>query len=340
MVVRLGGCFADGAILVTREKGATSGEPRFHNRSMSTPPDTASPALPAGLTTRPLKKSESRALFDLIAAQEQHDTGSVEIEEADLISDWAVPGYDLEASSIGVYDGELLVGYAEHMRGDRVDAAVRPGHRGRGIGTWLAAWLREHAASRGATTIGMPVPVGSDGDRLLADLGYRVRWTSWMLALPEGKEIEHRELPEGYAVGQARPEDYVALHAVLEDAFLEWSERDRETFEEFTAMVLRRPGFEPWNARIVTDPSGGVVAAAIVFLSETGTAYIARLGTRKDQRNQGLAQALLVDSFAAGREHGATVSELNTDSRTGALGLYEKVGMVTTGVWVNRCVDL
>lgn len=298
------------------------------------------PALPEGLTTRPLRRTESGALFDLIAAQERYDTGSVEIEQADLISDWALPGYDLEASSIGVYDGERLIAYAEHMRGDRVDAAVHPDHRGRGIGTWLAAWLRELAASRGATVIGMPVPEGSDGDRLLAGLGYRVRWTSWMLALPEGKEIEHRELPEGYAVGEARPEDYVALHDVLEDAFLEWSERERETFEAFTATVLQRPGFEPWNARVVTDPSGGVAAVAIVHLTETGTAYIARLGTRKDQRNQGLAQALLVDSFAAGREHGAKVSELGTDSRTGALGLYEKVGMVTTGVWVNRCVDL
>ncbi|UUZ61205.1 GNAT family N-acetyltransferase [Nocardioides sp. B-3] len=297
-------------------------------------------ALPDGLTTRPLERSESRALFDLIAAREQHDIGSVDIEEADLISDWALPGYDLEASSIGVYADEQLVAYAEHMRGDRVDAAVHPDHRGRGIGTWLAARLRQHAKSRGATLIGMPVPEGSAGDRLLATLGYRIRWTSWVPALPEGAEIEHRDLPDGYAVGEARPDQLVAMHDVLEDAFLEWSERDRETFEAFTAQVLQRPGYESWSSRVVTDSSGAVAAAAIVFLSENGTAYISGLGTRKDQRNRGLAQALLVDSFAAGREHGATVSELSTDSRTGALGLYEKVGMVTTSVWVNRCIDL
>lgn len=297
-------------------------------------------ALPDGLTTRPLQRSESRALFELCAAQEQHDTGSVDIEEADLISDWARPGYDLAASSIGVYDGERLVAYAEHMWGDRVDAAVHPDHRGRGIGTWLAGWLREHAAALGAPRIGMPVPEGSDGDRLMAALGYPIRWTSWILALPEGTEIESRELPPGYQVGEATPEQRVPLHDVLEDAFLEWSERDRETFEAFTAQVLQRPGFESWNLRVVTDPAGGVAAAAVVFLAENGTAYVSRLATRKDQRNLGLAQALLVDAFAAGREHGAVVSELSTDSRTGALGLYEKVGMVTTGVWVNRCVEL
>ena len=48
----------------------------------------------------------------------------------------------------------------------------------------------------------------------------------------------------------------------------------------------------------------------------------------------------LVDAFAVAREHGAAVSGLSTDSRTGALGLYEKVGMVTTDVWVNRAKDL
>ena len=29
-----------------------------------------------------------------------------------------------------------------------------------------------------------------------------------------------------------------------------------------------------------------------------------------------------------------------TDSRTGALSLYEKVGMVVTDVWVNRGISL
>ena len=49
---------------------------------------------------------------------------------------------------------------------------------------------------------------------------------------------------------------------------------------------------------------------------------------------------MLVDAFAVAREHGATTSGLNTDSRTGALGLYEKVGMRVTQTWVNRAIDL
>lgn len=298
-------------------------------------------ALPDGLTTRPLTKADSRILFELITAQELEDTGQPDIEEADLISDWAKPSYDLSASSIAVFDGDLLVAYAELIGADRADAAVLPAYRGRGIGTWLAAWLRDLGTSRGSSVVGMPVPEGSAGDRLLAALGYRIRWTSWVLALPEGREIEHRELPPGYVVREAVEADLRPAHDVLEDAFLEWSVRDRESYEDFAASIFGRPGYAPWNFRVALDPTGAVVGVSLVFISsESPTAYIPRLAVRKDQRNRGIAQALLVDSFDVAREHGATTSELSTDSRTGALGLYEKVGMVTQSVWVNRAIDL
>ncbi len=48
----------------------------------------------------------------------------------------------------------------------------------------------------------------------------------------------------------------------------------------------------------------------------------------------------MVDAFAQARAHGAVTSALSTDSRTGALGLYEKVGMRVTSVWVNRAIAL
>jgi GNAT superfamily N-acetyltransferase len=310
----------------------------------ATAPPATEPRLPEGLTTRPLERTDATAVYELIADQERHDTGTVAIEEADIVADWAKPSHDLAGRSVGVFEGAELVGYAELTGADRGDTAVRPDRRGRGIGTWLAGWLRAKAREVGSSVVGCPVPQGSDGDRLLEALGYSVRWTSWVLQLPEGAQVEERPLPEGYVVREAAPEDLRAAHDVLEDAFLEWSVRDREPFDDFRAGVLERPGFEPWNLRVVTDPDGSVVAVAVVLLGEDqgagAFAYVDRLATRADQRHRGLAQALLADSFAAGREHGAGIFELNTDSRTGALGLYEKVGMVTTAVWLNRGVEV
>lgn len=296
-------------------------------------------ALPGGLTSRPLVLADARAVYEVMAAQERHDLGAVAVEEADIVADWQRPSYDVSAGTLGVFDGEHLVAYAEYMGNTRYDAAVHPDHRGRGIGTALAGWIRSVAKAQGAAVVGMPVPVDSPGDRLLAALGYEVRWNSWELELPEGATVPDRALPAGYVIREATPDDYEAFWTVLEDAFLEWSEREREPFDDFLARTTGRPGFEPWHLRLATDPSGAVVAVAFVYPFGT-QGYVDALATRRDQRGKGIAQAMLVDAFATARAHGCLTSGLNTDSRTGALGLYEKVGMRVYRNWVNRAIAL
>ncbi|KRA39030.1 MULTISPECIES: GNAT family N-acetyltransferase [unclassified Nocardioides] len=299
--------------------------------------------LPSGLTVRPLVPGDARAVFEVIAEQERTDVGAVEIEEDDLVSEWQRPSYDLSGSSIGVLDGERIVAYAEYMGEERYDAAVLPSHRGRGIGTWLAGWVQDLARSRGVAMIGMPVPEGSVGDRLLTALGYDVRWTSWVLRLPEGAMVEERPLPPGFQLRKATSADHEQVWTVTEDAFLEWAVRERESFEDFAARVWQRPGFEPWHLQVVTAPDGQVVAVANAWNAPADDhldTYVSKLAVASSHRHRGLAQALLVAVFAAGRERGATSSSLATDSRTGALSLYEKVGMRPASVWLHRAIAL
>jgi mycothiol synthase len=298
--------------------------------------------LPDGLTSRGLTHDDAQAVYEVMAAQEQADIGKVEIEIADIVSDWARPSWDISTGTVGVLDGSRLVAYAELTGHDRGECAVHPDYRRRGIGTALAGWLQDTVRRKGGTEYGAPVPQGSPGDRLLEKLGYRVRWTSWVLDLPEGAVVQDRDLPEGYVVRTADPAEYPAVLDVIEDAFLEWSVRDRQTYEDFEATVLRRPGFEPWNLRVVVDPDSAVVGAALVIMfgDPATEAFIGQLAVRRDQRHRGLAQALLVDAFAEGRSRGATRQSLSTDSRTGALGLYEKVGMQVGDVWLNRGITV
>jgi len=297
--------------------------------------------LPAGLTTRPLSLPDAGAVFRLMADCELEDVGEAVIEEADIVGDWQRPSYDVTTRSVGVWDGGRLVAYAEVVGHQRGDAAVHPGHRGRGIGTVLARWMQDRARGLGMDVVGMPVPQGSPGDVLLESLGYHVRWTSWVLQLPDGATVPARPVPEGWTVRAARPEEYRDAWTVVEDAFLEWSERERESFEDFTASLLERPGFEPWNLRVAVDPDGVVAGVSCVLLGESnGTGYVDRLAVRRELRGRGLAQSLLADSFDVARRHGATRSELSTDTRTGALSLYERVGMVVTATWLHRAIVL
>jgi GNAT superfamily N-acetyltransferase len=298
------------------------------------------PATAAGLTTRPLTRDDAGAVTTLMEACEQQDVGEVLIEEADIVGDWQRPAFDLASQSVAVLDGERLVAYAEVYKGRWADAAVDPAYRGRGIGTALSQWTRALAARDGGTLVGQPVPGESPGERLLESLGYRALWTSWVLGMPAGRAIDPQPVPAGYAIREPRDEaDLRATWTVNEDAFLEWSDRERSTFEEWTATVSRRPGYEPWQLRLMVDPTDDVVGMAFVVVS-SGCAYVDKLAVRRDERGRGLARALLVDAFEVARDHGGERSELSTDSRTGALGLYQKVGMQVTSVWRHWAADV
>jgi GNAT superfamily N-acetyltransferase len=292
-----------------------------------------------GLAWRPLRADEAPAVYELMKEAELVDVGEVVIEESDIVADWQRPSFDIAAQTIGVLDDDRLVAYAEVDRGRYGHCAVHPDHRGRGIGTALARWTQRVSRRDGAGLVGQPVPVGSSGEQLFRSLGYEPLWTSWVLEMPAGRSIEPQPIPEGYSIREPVGDaDHRSAQEVIEDAFLEWSVRDRQPFEDWAAGTVLRPGFEPWQLRLMTDPQGEVVGVS--FLVRSGDCgYVDQLAVRRDQRGRGLARALLVDSFAEARRHGATRSELSTDSRTGALGLYEKVGMVVTSTWRHYAID-
>ena len=85
----------------------------------------------------------------------------------------------------------------------------------------------------------------------------------------------------------------------------------------------------------VATHDGEIVGVSVVH--DCGDAsWVHQLAVRRDRRGLGLAQELLAASFEASRGRGRPRSMLGTDSRTGALGLYERLGMrplATFRVW-------
>ncbi len=298
--------------------------------------------LPPGLTARALTPADLDAAYAVYAADEVEDSGALAIEREDLEADWARPSVDLALDSVGVFEGDALRGAAEVTRGGtRAEGAVLPQARGRGIGSWLAAWTEARAAARGAASVGQSTPDGSAAQRLLVGRGYRLGHTAWVLALPEGHEVPRRSLPAGYAlvIGEG-PERERAAYAVIDAAFGEWSDRVSETFEDWAATTVRRPGTEPWQLRLVEHRDDGIVGACFTILDGQGCGFIDQVAVSRGHRGRGLAQALLADGFQRAREHGATRGELSTDSRTGALDLYLRIGMVPAQTWTHLVTDL
>jgi GNAT superfamily N-acetyltransferase len=295
--------------------------------------------LPAGLSARGLGVEDAAAVVDVVGAEEIVDLGQAEVTVDDILGDWQQPRYDLATNTVGVFEGDRLVAYGDASEGDAAYAAVHPERRGRGIGTAIAHWTQATARANGVPTISSNVPEDSAADRLLATLGYRVRWTAWDLELPEGGEIRARALPAGFTIRDATEQDRESAWTLLEDAFLEWSDRERATIDEFGRRIWGRPSYEPWNLRLLTNPGGELVGAVHVHLADAA-GYVAKVAVRPDHRGRGLAAPMLVDAFRLAREHGAVRCYLSTDTRAGARTLYEKVGMVVSSTWVNRAIDV
>lgn len=210
-----------------------------------------------GLTTRALRPADAPEVCDLIAAAETADVGEPLIDLPDLLGHWQRPSFDLAGQAVAVVDAGRIVAYAEVSGGRYAHVAVLPDHRGRGLGTALAAWTQDEARRQGGTQVGMAVPLGSAGDRLLTALGYRVGWTSWVLALPDGAVIEEQPVPAGFTLrgmrgGAGRAEDERAAYRVVEDAFGEWPDRPPQAFADWAARTVRRGQREPRQGDLST----------------------------------------------------------------------------------------
>lgn len=293
---------------------------------------------PPDLTVRAAREHESGVVIALLRAAEAADRGRADITLDDLESGWRTPGFDLGRHTCAVWDADELAAYAEIDRQDRAEAAVHPDWRGRGIGAALAAWTEQAClADRPAEVEARIGQTVVDTNRPAIDLftarGYEPRHTSWVLALPPDVDLSGRIPPDDYTVRPFQPgPDDVDVHDVIEDAFGEWPNRIPTSYEHWRAITLDRPDFDP-SLLLVAENRGDVVGTSVGYaFANDGhlEGWVDQIAVRRDHRHRGLAAALLAASFGEMRRRGATDVGLSTDSRTGALDLYLKLGMVVT----------
>jgi mycothiol synthase len=288
-------------------------------------------SLPSGLTARPATRSDAADVVELVAASEKAAFGEVFIEIEDVQSDWDRPAFDLAVDSLAVLERDRLVGYAEVYKGRRADVGVHPDRLGRGIGTALMRWTWGQARRSGSRLVGQTVYDGNAAAiALLRGHGYRDLWHSWVLELPPEAGIPEPAVPAGFSLRPMRPGvDEQAAYEVIEDAFNEWPDRQPSTFEDWAPGVVGRGGFEPWHLIVAErrTAAGAELVGACHLIVTGDEGWVNQVATRSDVRGLGIGRALLAAAFRAARDRGATRFGLSTDSRTGALGLYERVGM-------------
>ena len=283
--------------------------------------------LPDGLVARPATRDDTGAIYELVAACELADDGVVEVDEDDFTVGFGRNGFDSTLDSLLVFDRDELVAWAEVYRG-RGEADVRPSHRDRGIGPSLLAWIERRATQLASSEVGQ---TKTDANIAARDLflanGYEPSWTSWVIRFGLDGPPKPAEVPPDIAIRAYRPPDARQLHQVIDAAFAEWEGRDPEPFEVWAPQVLAHPAFRPELSPLALDGDEIVGAVISCDYPDLGEGWIQQLATRATHRRRGIAQAMLLTAFGWFYEAGRRVAGVSTDSRTGALGLYEKVGM-------------
>lgn len=294
--------------------------------------------LPGGLHARALTTEDVDHIVAMVNECELHDSGELMLEPADLLADSRTAGFDRTRDWIGVFEGDRLVGRGlfVHRRSAWID--VHPTARGRGIGSWLRGWSEDRAREVGADRIGQTIEDRRlDTTALLRDAGYAPRRTSWILRMDHPEPPSAHAPPDGIRLRPFEPGDEEEALAMFERAFSEWEDHVANAPDTWRAMVTEREGFQP-DDLVLAIAGDRIVGGA--FLIDADEIWVDRLAVEREYRHRGIARALLQTAFARSFERGYRWTSLSTDSDTGALSLYERVGMRIHRSFTHLSLDL
>ena len=184
--------------------------------------------------------------------------------------------------------------------------------------------------------------------------GYEARHTSWILRMDHVSEPAPPTVPTGIEIRPVRPDDRPGvehaaralpaqprrpvLHmAMFEAAFSEFADRLPASEATWRAMTVGREGFAPEDLIVAVDGTQ-VVGGALLLDSEE--IWVDKLAVAATHRHRGIGRGLLQTAFERSFDRGYDHTSLSTDSRTGALSLYERIGMHVTRSFTNWALDL
>ena len=271
-------------------------------------------------------------------------SGQPESSAEDLYDDWSGPGFDMEHDTWVVLSGNEVAGYAGIVK--TVPPAtfaayggVRPSHMSRGIGTFLFEIVEARVVEKGGGSGVVRQWIDANDSSAIALLerkGYEFVRRFWRMDLSLEDDPPAPEPIEGVTIRPFQKGiDERLAHEINERAFAShWG---------FTPRTYEQAAVSRWDAEwfradisLVAEADGSMVALCINGV-RFDDGYVEDLGVLEEYRGRGIGEALLRKSFQIFKGLGLERASLNVDSDnvTGAMRLYERVGMKT-----GTCYDI
>ena len=209
----------------------------------------------------------------------------------------------------------------------------------------LFEWAEESARAERARRVRVFVPAGRELEALVDQRGYRLWRSSYtMQVVLDDAPPEAPRMPTPFVLRRYLPHDDDVLRAALNEAFADdpfFHEASPANFREF---YLRARGFDPslWLLAWEGPELAGFLLAFPERAGERDLGWVNSLGVRPRWRRRGLGEALLRTAFHDLHARGLRRVGLGVDTEnvTGALRLYERVGMDVLRRYNNWTLDL
>ncbi|MFM9876909.1 MAG: GNAT family N-acetyltransferase [Rhodoglobus sp.] len=325
-----------------------------------TPPAVTLPVSAGNIVWRPATEDDIDAILDcereIAAADHPH---YVTIRE-ELEKDFEHSYVDIARDTVVAVDPDGLVlawglvieppGQESLVR-EVLPGGVRPSQRGRGLGRALLQWQVQRGTERLAAS-----------DRTLP---------GWLMTFVDKRVDAAPHLYERFALSASRyflelardlaepvptidldpeltlvgfsPEHSEATRVARNESFRDHWGSQPMTVEQWTSFTGRST-FRPDLSFLALAPDGTVVGFVTSSVSEAdwpgqgfSSAYIDLVGVTRAWRKRGIAAALLARTLHAISEASLdkAVLDVDSDSPTGALGLYTGVGFVESNTSIN-----
>jgi mycothiol synthase len=316
-----------------------------------------------GLDWRPLTVEDAPQWTALQAAIQAADGDDEDVTEQDVRERFDDPDQQFATGSAAVWDGRALAGYgvlmcrsvAEPVHDMLYQGGVHPSYRGRGLGGELLDWAERAAVPLHDQRFpGHPLTLSAgcvSTNAAVIDLyeqrGYAPARSFHEMVRDLAVPIPQPVVPAGVQLTGYRPDLAADALLVRNEAFADhWG--STETSPERWAHFLDSGAFRPRFSVLAyedSEPLGMLIAREHdAFQARTGLRdlHIALVGTRAAGRKRGIASAMLLTALTAARAAGFDRSSLNVDaeSLTDAVRLYERLGYAVTSTWISYRKEL
>ena len=308
----------------------SSGRPSSTRRSFTLPAPE--------LTLRTPTPGDAEGIAYLANAHSQALDGTAD-ETAAGVREW----FDLPRLEMLVAEtreGELAAYGDLHATSDErtrwwLDVREHPERRGSAVA--IVAQLEERARERSRPGALLRAVVHSEEQhlrRLFEQRGYAPIRFSFRMGRPLEGDLPAPVWPEGIVVGPAAVGDERRVYEAHMDSFADHWDFEPDPFDEWQKWHLQPEQYDPklWFLAQDGGELAGICLCRPQHAGESRHGWIGILGVRPAWRRRGLGVALLHHAFRELHARGKTRVGLGVDGEntTGAVALYERVGMTVT----------